>query len=212
VTRRPKFPPFPAWPEPAVTGLVDVTDEPIEFTPVPRQRRRRNGWTELAQRAFIAALEECGCISRSARAVGMSPRSVYRLLEAEGADSFAEAVDQAIARGVERVRGEAMLRALHGSWVPVVRRGRVVRMEFRHNDKLALGILSGRDGRAIAERREQAASRRKYRLQLKELRRKQDEERRQREAIWAEHQAILDRIENPPPPPNERALPRIRRL
>ena len=211
MTRHPEIPPPPPWPEPAVTGLVDITDEPIAFTPVPRQRNRRNGWTECAQRAFIAALEECGCIARSARAVGMSPRSVYRLLEAEGADSFAAAVDQAVARGVERVRGEAMLRALHGSWVPVVRRGRVVRMEFRHNDKLAIGILSGRDGRSIAERREQAVSRRKYRLQRKELDRKQDQERRKREAIRAEHQAIIDRIENPPPM-NDRAPPRIRRL
>jgi len=200
-----KFLPFPEWPEPAVTGLVDASDDPIDFTPVPRQRKRRNGWTELAQRAFIAALEECG-IARSARAVGMSARSVYRLLEAEGADSFAEAVDEAIARGVERVRGEAMMRALHGSWVPVVRRGRVVRMEFRFNDRLALGILSGRDGRAIAERREQAVSRRKYRLRLKQLARERKEERRRAEAIWAEHQAIID---NPPPP---LARPRIRSL
>ena len=204
MTEAPEFPPFPPWPEPAALGLVDVTDDPIDFTPVPRQRNRRNGWTELAQRAFIAALEECGSVARSARAVGMNPRSAYRLLEAEGADSFAEAWDQAIARGVERVRGEAMLRALHGSWVPVVRRGRVVRMEFRHNDKLAIGVLSGRDGRAIAERREQAVSRRKYRLQLKEFDRKREEERRQAEAIWAEHQAILDNL--------PRHEPRIRRL
>jgi hypothetical protein len=201
----PAFPPFPEWPEPAITGLVEVTDEPIDFTPVPRLRKRRDGWTELAQRAFIAALEECGSVARSARAVGMSPRSVYRLLEAEGADSFAEAVDQAVARGVERVRGDAMLRALTGSWVPVVRRGRVVRMEFRRNDRLALGILSGRDGHSMVERREQAASRRKYRLQVKALRDKQDEERRRREAIRAEHQAILDR---PPPAPE----PRVRSL
>jgi hypothetical protein len=208
------IPPPPPWPEPAVTGLVDVTDGPIDFTPVPRQRKRRNGWTEIAQRAFIAALEECGCISRAARAVGMSPRSVYRLLEAEGADTFAEAVDQAIAREVERVRGEAMLRALHGSWVPVVRRGRVVRMEFRHNDRLALGILSGKN-RSIADQRERATSRRRLRLQVKELRARQAEERRHAEAIWAEHQAILDAIEaereNPRPRIANRT-PCIRRL
>jgi hypothetical protein len=51
----PNILPPPPWPEPAVTGLVEVTDEPIDFTPVPRQRKRRDGWTELAQRAFIAA-------------------------------------------------------------------------------------------------------------------------------------------------------------
>jgi len=27
---------MPEWPEPAVTGLVEVTDEPIDFTPVRR--------------------------------------------------------------------------------------------------------------------------------------------------------------------------------
>jgi hypothetical protein len=202
------FPPFPQWPEPAVTGLVEVTDEPIDFTPVPRRRKRRNGWTEDTQRLFIAALEECGCVARAARAVGMTPRSYYRLLEAEGADSFAQAVDQAIARGVERVRGEAMMRALHGSWVPIVRRGRVVRMEFRYNHKLALAILSGRDGGSIAERREQAVSRRKYRLLRMELDRKQEEERRQREEIWAQHQAIIDN----PPKLADIAPPRVRRL
>jgi hypothetical protein len=212
MTRRPNFPPLPEWPEPAVTGLVDVTDEPIDFTPVPRQRNRRNGWTELAQRAFIAALEECGCVARSARAVGMSPRSAYRLLAADGADGFAAAWDQAIARGVERVRGDAMMRAIHGSWTPVVRRGRVVRMEFRFDNKLALGLLSGRDGRAIAERREQAVSRRKYRLQLKELDREREEERARAEAIWAEHQAILDRIEEDRRKPRPVPQPRVRSL
>jgi hypothetical protein len=84
-------------------------------------------------------------------------------------------------------------------------------MEFLFNDRLAIGILSGRDG-SVAERRERAVSRRKYRLQLKELCRKQDEERRQREAIRAEHQAILDRIEaekSDPQPKTVSRLPRI---
>lgn len=208
------FPPFPPWPEPAVTGLVDVTDEPIDFTPVPRRRKRRNGWTEEAQRGFIAALEQCGSIVRAARAVGMSQRSVYRLLEAEGADSFAEAVDQAIARGVERVRGDAMLRSLTGSWVPVVRRGRVVRMEFRHDNKLATAILSGRNG-SIADGRERAVSRRKYRLMLNARRDEENERRRREQAVRQEHQAVLDRIEAEranPTPMNERAPPRVRSL
>ncbi|HEX5238315.1 MAG TPA: hypothetical protein VFW39_07630 [Sphingomicrobium sp.] len=209
-----QFPPFPPWPEPAVTGLVDVADEPIAFTPVPRLRKRRNGWTEEAQRAFIAALEECGCIARAARAVGMSKRSVYRMLEAEGADSFAEAVDQAIARGVERVRGDSMLRALNGSWVPVVRRGRVVRMEFRWNDRLAIALLSGRNG-SVASGRERAVSRRKYRLMLNARREEEAGHRRREQAVRQEHQAILDRIEaerENPTPLNERAPPRVRSL
>jgi hypothetical protein len=191
-------------PEPAVTGLVDVTDGPIDFTPVPRLRQRRNGWTEATQRAFIAALEQCGCVARAARSVGMTPRTAYRLLEAEGADSFAEAWDQAIARGVERLRADAMDRALHGAWVPVVRRGKVVRMEKRINDRLAIALLSGRES-SVADNREQATSRRRYRLQLLAERQEAAEIKRRAEEIWAAHQAILD---NPPPPPE----PRIRRL
>jgi hypothetical protein len=205
MTKRPEFPPFPEWPQPAITGLVEPGDEPIDFTPVPRQRSRRNGWTEATQRAFIAALEECASVSRSARAVGMSPRSAYRLLGAEGADSFAEAWDIAIARGVERVRGDAMLRAIHGSWVPVVRRGRVVRMEYRTNDRFALGILSGRNAN-LSDTREQAVSRRKYRLQLQLLEQQRAEERRREEELRAAHQAIID---NPPRP---MARPRFRIL
>jgi hypothetical protein len=51
-------------------------------------------------------------------------------------------------------------------------------------------------------------SRRKYRLRLKELDREREDERRRAEAIWAEHQAILDN----PPKQNVYAPPRIRRL
>src|SRR4051794_3989036 len=104
------------WPSLSVTGLVDVTDGPIDFTPVPRLRQRRNGWTPETQRAFIDLLAECACITSAARAVGMSRRSAYRLLDCEGADSFAEAWDQAMARGFERLREAAMDRAFNGTW------------------------------------------------------------------------------------------------
>jgi hypothetical protein len=196
----------PEWPEPAVTGPVEVTGEPIAFTPVPRLRRRRNGWSPEAQRAFIDALEQCGCVARSARAVGMTLRSAYRLLESEGAESFAGAWDQAMARGIERLRMDALDRALNGAWVPVVRRGRVVRIEKRINDRLAIALLSGRNG-SVADNRERASSRREYRMQLIAHRKREAEERRRAEAVQAEHQAVRDRIANPPAPE-----PRIRRL
>ncbi|MBA3527665.1 MAG: hypothetical protein H0T82_12230, partial [Sphingomonas sp.] len=67
------------WPfDSAECGLVEVTDGPIDFDPVPRLRKRRNGWTPETQAAFIEALSLCGCVARSARAVGMTPRSAYR--------------------------------------------------------------------------------------------------------------------------------------
>jgi len=200
--------PPPELPSLAVTGLVETTDGPIDFTPVPRLRRRRNGWTPEAQIAFIAALEQCGCVARAARAVGMVPRSAYRLLESEGAESFAEAWDQAIARGVERLRDDAIDRAMNGAWVPVVRRGRVVRMEKRINDRLAIALLSGRNG-SVADNRERASSRRKYRLQLIARDREEAEKRARAEAVRAEHRAVLDRIATEP---RAAPQPRIRRL
>lgn len=198
----------------AVTGLVEVTDGPIDFTPVPRLRRRRNGWTPETQRAFIDALGTCGCVARAARAVGMTPRSAYRLLEAGGAESFADAWDQAIARGIERLRLDALDRALHGAWVPVIRRGRLVQTEHRHNDRLAIALLSGRNG-SVADNRERASSRRKYRIELAAEKKRKADAQRRREEIWAEHQAILDRIEQErenPAPRSVASPPRIRSL
>lgn len=212
---RPDAAPDDPWPfDSAVTGLVEVTDGPIAFDPVPRLRKRRDGWTPETQRAFIDALALCGCVARAARAVGMSPRSAYRLLDAPGADSFAAAWDQAIARGIEALRIAALDRALNGAWVPVVRRGRLVRHEKRHDNRLAIALLSGRES-SVADRRERASSRRRYRLQLLARREAEAEQKRRAEQIWAEHQAILDRIEQErrnPAPKSVTAPPRIRSL
>ena len=51
----------------------------IAFTPVPRQRKRRAGWSPERQRLFLFALSRCGSVARAARSVGMTPRSAYRL-------------------------------------------------------------------------------------------------------------------------------------
>ena len=195
----------------AVTGLVEITDGPIDFTPVPRLRKRRNGWNPETQRAFIDALSRCGCISRAARAVGKTPKSAYRLLESEGAESFADAWDQAVARGIEALRLNALDRALHGAWVPVVRRGRIVSFEHRRSDRLAIALLSGRN-HSVADNRERAASRRKYRMKLAAEKKREIEAKERSEAIWAEHQAILEREEQDRRNRICRRPPRIRSL
>ena len=40
----------------AAVSQEDVP-EPIDFTPVPRRRNRRGGWSEPTQRDFIACLQ-----------------------------------------------------------------------------------------------------------------------------------------------------------
>lgn len=144
------------------------TPTPIPFTPVPRQRTRRHGWSEERQRAFIVALARCGSVSAAAKHVGMTPRSAYRLLDAPGADGFAKAWDAAVDEGIERLRGGALERALHGGFVPIYRRGKLVRVEHRHNDRLAIAMLSGRPTEVETYRRT-ALSRIEHRRDLAEL-------------------------------------------
>ena len=127
--------------------LFDAEGFPvIRFDPVPQERRRRIGWDPDRQRAFIAILARVPSVGRAARAVGMSRRSAYKLLDRPGAEQFAKAWDMALEFGMNRLRGSSIARCLDGGdFVPVFRGGRMVRVEFRRNDGLALALLSGKD-------------------------------------------------------------------
>ena len=117
----------------------------IQFAPVPQQRRRRVGWDEQRQQVFVALLARVPSVGRAAKAVGMTARSAYKLLDKPGADEFARAWDQALSHGMDRLRGGSFERAMTGGdFVPVYRRGKLVRIEHRPNDRLAIALLSGR--------------------------------------------------------------------
>jgi AraC-like DNA-binding protein len=171
----------------------DPTDEPvIEFTPVPRRRNRRSGWTEGRQRGFIAALARCGCVKAAARHVGLSARTVYRLLDMEGAESFAAAWDQAMDLGLARVRADALERSLNGAFVPVYRRGKLVRVEYRRCDKLAMALLGGRD-RQIADSG-RAVRRMRLAADFRALHERRATEERERIAAEERYQAQLEAV------------------
>ena len=142
----------------------------------------------------------------------MSPRSAYQLLEAPEADSFAAAWDQAIDEGVERVRADALQRALGGVFVPVFRRGKLVRVEHRQCDALAIALLNGQEKMVDDYRRNFMTRRRKLKADFAELDRRREAEQRKADQIWAEHQAILDRIELDKLLRRPRGEPRIRQL
>lgn len=182
-----------------------ITDE-IPFAPVPSRTNRRDGWTEARQRAFIAALKRCASATAAARAVGKSVRGAYALRDREGADSFAEAWDLAVEMGRDSMRDCVIDRAMHGGWVPVVRRGRIVRMEFRHFDRMAIAILSGR-GRDVEENRRDSERVREYRRELKR-------EDREREKVRKAHEELVEKVrkEAEERPKKPRAEPRIRLL
>jgi molybdenum-dependent DNA-binding transcriptional regulator ModE len=165
----------------------------IPFDPVPRLRQRRGGWSAERQRLFIALLRLCGSVSAAAKAVGMTPRSVYRLLKHEGAESFAEAWNVAFEEGLERTRASALERALTGALVPVYRRGKLVRVEHRYSDKLALGLLSGKDTN-IDWYQQGAVRRYKYNMELKAAAERDAEEKRLKEQRAREYQESLERM------------------
>jgi hypothetical protein len=168
-------------------GAGEDTPEPIDFTPVPRLRRRRSGWSEQTQRDFIACLQRTGSVAASARAVGMSASTAYRLLDVDGADSFAIAWDKAFEQGLQRLREDSLDRALNGSFVPVYRRGRLVRIEHRRNDRLAIALLGGRN-QDIDWYRQGALRRHVYKMELQTL----DEERAEKKRQEAEEQRLYD--------------------
>lgn len=161
----------------------------IQFTPVPRQRNRRSGWTPARQRAFIAALARCGSVRAAARHVGLSARSAYRLLDMEGADSFAAAWDQATDIGLARLQAEALERSLNGAFIPIYRKGRLVRVEYRRCDKLAIAMLGGKDRDLLAH--SGAVSRRNHRADLAAVDAARREVERQREEQRAQYDAEL---------------------
>jgi len=182
--------------------------EPIDFVLVPRLRNRRGGWSEQTQRDFIACLQRTGSVSASARAVGMSASTAYRLLEAEGADSFAIAWDKAFAEGLAALRDDSLDRAMNGALVPVYRKGRLVRVEHRRNDRLAIALLGNRN-RNIDWYRQGALRRHVYKMELKAAdAERAEKKRREAEAQRAydeELQRMLDKAAALPEP-------RIRRL
>ena len=193
-----------AWTE------ADESSPEIPFTPVPRLRNRRNGWTEDRQRRFIAALARCGSVAGAARAVGLTARSAYRLLDADGADDFARAWDRAIDEGFARLRMRSLERSLNGDWVPIYRQGKLWRVEHRHCDRLAIALLSSGTTDLDGHRIHAASRRRKLRQDFAELDRQRAQDKAEREesqrAYWEEMDRIMEASARRRPEPRIRAL------
>lgn len=202
--RKPKFP------ETLPADALPDDEAFIAFTPVPRLRRRRNGWTEQRQHAFIAALARCGSVAGAARAIGMTTRSAYRLLDAEGADDFARAWDEAADQGFARVQMRSLERSLNGDWVPIYRKGKLWRVERRHCDRLAIALLSSGGKDMDGHRIHAASRRRKLRQDFAELDRQQAAEQAAREEsqrlYWKEIDRIMQAAARRRPEPRIRTL------
>ena len=86
------------------TGLAGQADfshlgDLLEFTPVPRQLKRRDGWTPVLQREFIARLAQTASPQLAVDAMGKCLHGIKKLLKDPGSDSFRAAWERAVALG-----------------------------------------------------------------------------------------------------------------
>ena len=114
-------------------------NSPIDFTPATTTRH--DGWTAERQREFIIALSEMGCVSDACAAVGISPRSAYRLRRRPGAEAFDRAWDNALRVAARRLVTLAFERAVHGTVREVRWKGEVVGEERVPSDRLLMFLL-----------------------------------------------------------------------
>jgi hypothetical protein len=113
------------------------------------RRVRHDGWTPARQELFLIQLERLGIVSAAARAVGMSPKSAYALLnrseEEQSHDdpipTFAQAWHAAIDIGHENAVSLAIERAIEGEARPVFYRGRQVGERRVFDNRLLMRAL-----------------------------------------------------------------------
>jgi hypothetical protein len=126
-----------------------MEDFPLPFVPVPTLRRY-TGWCAERQVEFIRCLAETGSVTQSAKAVGMSPASAYRLRARDGSRQFAAAWDEALATAGHQLLAVALDRALHGTKHRVYRDGFLIAERIAPSDRLLMWAVDRLLPRAAA--------------------------------------------------------------
>lgn len=125
--------------------MTSSTDkDPLAFTPVPRQRKRRRGWSPARQREFITHLADTGSVRAACRRMGVGEHQVYVLRNHPEGASFAAAWEAALDMGIQRIEDTAMDRALNGTEEPIYYHGEKVGDRTIYNDRLLMFLLSNR--------------------------------------------------------------------
>lgn len=121
------------------------------FTPVPRKRMKRGGWSAERQREFIELLAETGSVRSACRRMGVGEHHIYKLRRLPGAESFRKAWEAALDIGMARIEDVAMDRAINGVEQPVYHRGELVGARTTYNDSLLMFMLRNRSPQRFVE-------------------------------------------------------------
>jgi hypothetical protein len=93
------------------------------------------------QKAFLAALEETGSVTRAAEAAGINRCSAYDHKRSD--QEFATAWEQALDVAADTLEDEARRRAYEGTDEPVFQKGEKVGTIKRYSDVLLIFLLKG---------------------------------------------------------------------
>ncbi|MDB5670004.1 MAG: hypothetical protein JWO25_963 [Alphaproteobacteria bacterium] len=152
----------PALPRPYVSdrltpALVDAASAP-RVGPSGRAVRA-DGWTPERIRIFLETLADCGVVTEAAAAAGMNARSAYVLRQRAEGRAFHIAWNAAQQLARRRVSDELMARAIRGSVELIVRDGEVVGERHRHDNRLALALMTRLDQQQVAGDEENVTAR-----------------------------------------------------
>ncbi|MEA3029716.1 MAG: hypothetical protein QOG13_1041 [Sphingomonadales bacterium] len=109
---------------------------------------RFDGFTPDRQRLFLAMLAACGVVGDACRAAGISRDTAYALRNRADGRAFAVAWNAAILIARGPVGDELMSRAMNGVVERVYRNGELWGERHRHDNRLAMAVLTRLDRQA----------------------------------------------------------------
>ena len=149
--------PGPAAPDPDLTrggtgpallsASLAAAYVPVAADPLGRAIRH-DGLTPARQRAYLVALGHCGVVADACRAAGVGRDSVYDLRNRAGGRAFALAWDAALLIARPRMGDELISRAMNGVVDRIYRNGELWGERHRHDNRLAMAVLTRLDRQA----------------------------------------------------------------
>lgn len=118
------------------------------------RKLRHDGWTAEKVRVFLLTLAATGVVADACRACGMSRDAAYERRNSTAGRAFALAWEAALALARPAMADELASRARHGTIERVYRNGELVAERHRHDNRLAMAVLTRLDRQAeeLAER------------------------------------------------------------
>jgi hypothetical protein len=129
-----------------------ISDQLGTYVPVAAdalgRRRRCDGLTPERQAVFLDALARCGVVGEAARAAGISRDTAYSLRNSAAGRAFALGWDAAVLISRGRMADELESRALNGVVDKIYRNGELWGERHRHDNRLAMAVLTRLDRQA----------------------------------------------------------------